>query len=282
MSADDRCWKALADPSRRRILDLLRERPRSTGELADAFEFTRFAAMKHLKVLHEAGLVLYERRGRTRINRLNPVPIRRIHRRWIRPFETAASDRMLRLERHLTTERRDAMTLERPLDRPLDPAKIGDLVVETVIDTTPEAAWRALTDDVAAWWPEEFYTGGDPRGRRFVLEPSPGGRMYEDWGEDGGLLWGTVLTVEKNRALEVVGHTSPRWGGPNTWVGVWTLEPTPEPDPGGVRLRFRESAFGRVDEAYTAEKDKGWRFLFDGALKAHLEGTDPPAWDDWE
>ncbi|MEM9556111.1 MAG: metalloregulator ArsR/SmtB family transcription factor [Acidobacteriota bacterium] len=95
---EDAVWKALADPSRRHMLDLLRRRPHTTGELAEAFEFSRYAVMKHLKVLHEAGLILYERRGRERINRLNPLPIRRIYRRWIRPFEELASDRLLRLE----------------------------------------------------------------------------------------------------------------------------------------------------------------------------------------
>lgn len=114
MSRDDRVWKALSDPSRRRILDLLRERPRSTGELAEEFDFTRYAVMKHLAVLQEAELVLYERRGRRRINRLNPVPIQRIYRRWIRPFEQEASDRMLRLEDHLQNPDRSTDPEEEP------------------------------------------------------------------------------------------------------------------------------------------------------------------------
>jgi len=98
---DDLAWKALADPTRRRILDLLRERPRTTGELDEAFETTRFAVMKHLKVLVAAGLVVVERRGRERVNHLNPVPIQRIYRRWIRPFEAERADSLLRLKRRL-------------------------------------------------------------------------------------------------------------------------------------------------------------------------------------
>jgi DNA-binding transcriptional ArsR family regulator len=95
----DAVWKALADPTRRRILDLLRAAPRTTGELADEFESTRFAVMKHLGVLVEAGLVVVERRGRERLNHLNPVPIRALYRRWIRPFEAAPADGLLRLKR---------------------------------------------------------------------------------------------------------------------------------------------------------------------------------------
>ena len=100
-SDDEVVWRALADPSRRRILDLLRLQPHTTGELAQRFEFSRFAVMKHLKTLHDAGLILIERRGRERYNHLNPVPLQRIVRRWVKPFEAQAADRLLRLEEHV-------------------------------------------------------------------------------------------------------------------------------------------------------------------------------------
>jgi DNA-binding transcriptional ArsR family regulator len=98
-SDDERVWRALSDPSRRLILDLLRERPHTTGELCGFFESTRFAVMKHLKVLEKASLVLVERRGRERYNHINPVPIQEIYRRWIRPFEALPADRLLRIKR---------------------------------------------------------------------------------------------------------------------------------------------------------------------------------------
>ncbi len=98
-SADDLVWRALSDPSRRLILDRLRERPHTTGELCRYFESTRFAVMKHLKLLEAAGLVLVERRGRERFNHINPVPIQEIYRRWIRPFEALPADRLLRIKR---------------------------------------------------------------------------------------------------------------------------------------------------------------------------------------
>jgi DNA-binding transcriptional ArsR family regulator len=95
---DAAVWKALADPTRRRVLDLLRARPHTTGELADAFPMSRFGVMKHLGVLTGAGLVLVRRQGRERWNHLNPVPIQRIHRRWIQPFETHTADALLELK----------------------------------------------------------------------------------------------------------------------------------------------------------------------------------------
>jgi DNA-binding transcriptional ArsR family regulator len=81
---DDRVFKALADATRRHLLDRLFERDgRTLTELESELEMTRFGVMKHLKVLEEAGLVIYRRSGREKLHYLNPVPIRLIHDRWI-------------------------------------------------------------------------------------------------------------------------------------------------------------------------------------------------------
>jgi DNA-binding transcriptional ArsR family regulator len=84
---DDRVFKALADPTRRHLLDRLFERDgRSLGELEADLEMTRFGVMKHLRVLEEAGLVTSRRSGREKLHFLNPVPIRLVHDRWIDKF----------------------------------------------------------------------------------------------------------------------------------------------------------------------------------------------------
>jgi len=81
---DDRVFKALADPTRRHLLDRLFERDgRTLTELESELDMTRFGVMKHLKVLEEAELVIYRRSGREKLHYLNPVPIRLIHDRWI-------------------------------------------------------------------------------------------------------------------------------------------------------------------------------------------------------
>lgn len=97
-AGDSAVWGALNDPSRREMLDMLRAEPMTTGELCAQFNFSRFAVMKHLKVLEGAGLLIAERRGRTRINHLNPVPLQQIYRRWIRPFEKLPADRLLKIK----------------------------------------------------------------------------------------------------------------------------------------------------------------------------------------
>jgi len=81
---DDRVFKALADPTRRFLLDLLFARDgRTLTELESELEMTRFGVMKHLRVLEDAGLVVTRRSGREKLHFLNPVPIRLIHDRWI-------------------------------------------------------------------------------------------------------------------------------------------------------------------------------------------------------
>src|SRR3989454_12404717 len=81
---DDPVFKALADPTRRLLLDRLYERDgRSLTELESDLEMTRFGVMKHLRVLEDAGLVVARRSGREKLHYLNPVPIRLIHDRWI-------------------------------------------------------------------------------------------------------------------------------------------------------------------------------------------------------
>jgi len=95
----DPVWKALSDRTRRSILDLLRERPRTTSELVEAFpHITRFGVMKHLDVLREAGLVQTREAGRQRVNSLNVVPIRQIYERWVSPFEELWSSELLRIK----------------------------------------------------------------------------------------------------------------------------------------------------------------------------------------
>ena len=81
---DDRVFKALADPTRRHLLDRLFARDgRTLTELESELEMTRFGVMKHLKVLEDADLVIARRSGREKLHYLNPVPIRLIHDRWI-------------------------------------------------------------------------------------------------------------------------------------------------------------------------------------------------------
>jgi len=102
---DDRVFKALADPTRRFLLDLLFARDgRTQSELEAELEMSRFGVAKHLKVLEEAGLVVTRRVGREKLHHLNPVPIRLIHDRWIDKFTEPRLAALTELKARLEAE----------------------------------------------------------------------------------------------------------------------------------------------------------------------------------
>lgn len=101
----DHIWKALSDPTRREILDLLRDGPRQTTEIVDNFpDLSRFGVMKHLDVLRDAGLVNTRSEGRRRINSLNVSPIRQIMERWISKYEAYWTNTLLRVKESAESE----------------------------------------------------------------------------------------------------------------------------------------------------------------------------------
>jgi DNA-binding transcriptional ArsR family regulator/uncharacterized protein YndB with AHSA1/START domain len=125
----DDVFKALADPTRRSLLDeLFKQDGQSLSTLEQRLPMTRFGVMKHLKVLEEAGLVATRRRGREKLHFLNPVPIRLVHDRWVskyaEPWASALSDLKHTLEKEQTMEK----------------------IFEIYIKTTAERLWEAITD----------------------------------------------------------------------------------------------------------------------------------------
>jgi DNA-binding transcriptional ArsR family regulator/uncharacterized protein YndB with AHSA1/START domain len=133
----DEVFRALADPTRRSLLDaLFRHDGQTLGALVERYPMTRIGVMKHLKVLEDAGLVVTKRRGREKLHFLNPVPIRLLHDRWIdkftEPWAAALTDLKRELEHDMENEKIEAAQMEK--------------VFEIYIRTTPERLWDALTD----------------------------------------------------------------------------------------------------------------------------------------
>ncbi|MGH3436966.1 MAG: ArsR/SmtB family transcription factor [Sciscionella sp.] len=120
-------FKALADPTRRELLDeLFRHDGQTLGALAGRFDMTRVAVAKHLRLLEDAGLVTAHRRGREKLHYLNPVPIRLVHDRWVSKYTEAWAAGLVYLK----------SDLEASVEK----------VFEIYIRTTPERLWRAITD----------------------------------------------------------------------------------------------------------------------------------------
>ena len=104
-SDQEAVWRALANPVRRAILDILRDGPKTTGELDDRFpDLSRFAIMQHLKVLEKSELVVPRRSGRKRYNYLNPVPIQQVYDRWVVRYMQPWTEALVNLQDELERE----------------------------------------------------------------------------------------------------------------------------------------------------------------------------------
>src|SRR5947209_2186665 len=125
----DEVFRALADPTRRSLLDeLFQQDGQSLSALEQRLPMTRFGVMKHLRLLEEAGLVVTRRRGREKLHFLNPVPIRLVHDRWVSKYAEPWAATLSGLKHRL-----EDRTMEK--------------VFEIYIKTTPERLWEAITDD---------------------------------------------------------------------------------------------------------------------------------------
>jgi len=235
----DDVFKALADPTRRALLDeLFREDGQTLGMLEERFAMTRFGVMKHLRQLEAAGLVVSRRRGRQKLHFLNPVPIRLIHDRWVskyaEPWVAGLSDLKQRLE----------TTMEK--------------VFEIYIRTTPDRLWEAIID------PEirSKYNFGC----RVNSDWSPGSR-YElvHAKAPGPLAHGDVLEADRPRRLV---HTmTALWSEDVEREGAtrvtWEIEPV------GDSCRLTVMHDELRDDA-NEELYGGWPMILSG-LKTWLE-----------
>lgn len=228
-------WRALASPWRRRLLDLLRDAPATTGVLASQIpEISRFAVMQHLGVLTEAGLVIAERRGRDRINYINPVPLREWYERWVQPLADTGSASLLAL-------RRVAEERERSMSGYVEPIRTVRLAFELRIEASAERTFKVMTQQSHDWFPHVY--GGD-KVRSVVLEPRVGGQHYEDWGNGSGHLYGHVTVYDPPARWATRGRVYP---GTILDTGYELTEET-----GGVRVRVTKLATGPMTEEEAA------------------------------
>jgi len=184
----DKVFKALADPTRRHLLDRLHERSGLTlGELCDDLHMARQSATQHLSVLEDANLISTVRRGREKLHYLNPVPLHEIQERWIDKFERPRLRALSALKRRVEEE---AMT-----DRPT-------FVYVTYIHSTPEHVWHALTDATltAEYWGHSNVSDWEA------------GSSWEHLRTDGSGIADVVGTVLESRPPSRLVIT---FGGPN-------------------------------------------------------------------
>ena len=255
-------WKALSDPVRREILDLLSEEPRTTGEICDAFaHLTRFGVLSHITVLKKAGLVHVERRGRERINRIDPEPLREAYEEWIRNYEVLWASKLGRLKKLVERKQEEAAMT----DNALPVANLVTLNIEQEIDlkASPADVFRALTLDIGEWWGQPHLRDD---ARDIVLDPVPGGLVKQVTRDGGGNVMFTVQAVRRDRLLVLNGTM----GIPNTIQGTVRFELEPR-TAGSTRLLLKHWAIGELAAATREAFIKGWQDLLGSRLRAYVE-----------
>lgn len=249
-------WRALADPTRRRILDVLRTGPRTTGELAAGFPISRIAIMRHLDTLADAGLVVSRKRGRQRWHYVNLAPLLRLHDRWSTPVSHGLAVGLLGLKD--ATEAgmgREVSTL--------------DIAAEVRIEASPAVVFAALSEQPGAWWGHPFLR---PDATGLSLSGELGARLIEHW-PAGGTVLATVTGVTQDRWLELTGSFHL---GATHAVASFDLTPAA----GGTLLALDFQATGLIDPDRADALRGGWRELILVRLKAFVEhgtrlGIDP-------
>jgi uncharacterized protein YndB with AHSA1/START domain len=236
-------FRALADPTRRALLDALFARDGQTlVALTSGHDMTRIAVAKHLRLLEEAGLVVTRRRGREKLHFLNTVPIRLIHDRWVSKYTEPWAAGLAGLKREL----------ERPMEK----------VFEIYIRTTPEQLWEAITDP-AIRAKYHFGAGVDS-------EWTPGSRYELNHpGAEAPLVEGENLVVDPARRLVQTMHVlwSEEAEREGTSRVTWEIEAVAD----SCRLTVTHD---QLSDDAPPELYGGWSMILSG-LKTWLETGQP-------
>jgi uncharacterized protein YndB with AHSA1/START domain/DNA-binding transcriptional ArsR family regulator len=243
----DKTFKALADPTRRKILDCLNERNGQTlGEICEHFTITRQAVLKHLSLLKTAGLVVMVRKGRESLHYLNPMPISEIYERWIGKYDKGHVQALNTLKKALE----DQQNQKREGKDDMEEQKAAFVYV-TYINTTPEKLWDAIRN------PEftQQYWGG----RRIESDWKVGSPVKMTPANGNPEVLGKVVEYKPLKVLAYTWHSDPES------TVTFMLEPY------GTVMRLTVTHKGLDPASKTTEQTKqGWVAIL-SSLKSLLE-----------
>ncbi|NJM05517.1 metalloregulator ArsR/SmtB family transcription factor [Candidatus Gracilibacteria bacterium] len=250
---DEAVFRALADPSRRRLLDLLFERDgRTLSELEVELPMTRFGVMKHLRVLEEAGLIATRKVGREKLHYLNPVPIQFISDRWINKYSATRVSALADLK--IVLEGGHRMTID---SRPR-------LVYQIIIKAPQEQVWQAITTPE---FTARYYYGSTLQTNLAVGSP------FSYHMPDGSpIIEGEVLASEPpNRLVHSYHSLWPPMDEDAPTKVTWELEAMPE---GVTKVTVIHEDFQGETATYKGLQSGGWTWILSN-MKTLLETGEP-------
>lgn len=235
----------LSNSTRKRLIELLLEKPQTTGELCAVFSLSRFAIMQHLRVLENAGLIEVERRGRYRYNHLN-------------------TERLAYFEKQLAAEAgsTSAIASQQPgryelsVERPL----IEKIFTYHVLDSV---LFDALTIHIGSWWRND--------GASILLETQLGGRLWKQFDTSGsGVLFGIVDLYKRNELLGIMGTM-----GNDSAMSIIRFRFSKTKD--GSQLQLTHQFVGKLSVLTFEAFEKSWQELLGNHLRVFLESQPPSA-----
>lgn len=248
-------WRALASPHRRKLLDLLKDGPRTTGQLSKGLpDLSRFAVMQHLGVLEEAGLVLARKEGRSRFNHLNPVPIQQLYERWMRSHSSIAAETALHLKRYAESTNEVAQKMDQTLYRHVQ------IELEMQIDAPRERVFQALTAEIGNWWPFRYKEGSE-----VYCDAQIGGRIGERFKEGGGAIYGEIVYLDPPTKVAASGPSALQNG-----LNSFTVDTLEDRD-GGTVIKRSFQLWGNVSEEIEKMYREGTKKIMEQAIKNYCE-----------
>lgn len=233
-------WDIFSDPKRRQILHLLMEKPYTTSALCTHFDVSRFAVMKHLKVLESAGVIAVQRQGRQRWNVLNRARLQQLAKqdgldRVSVGVETAVAPREYCISHTFT------------------------------FAFSPAVLFQLLTTDIDQWWPQRQFENS-----RMILEPVVNGRFYETLGSQTGTLLGTVTTIIPQQEIRLQGALGIV---DNALISNLTL--SLETHNTSTHLHLHHHLIGNLDDATCDATTQWWQDLFNKHFLESLPNLSP-------
>ncbi len=148
-------WKALADPTRRKLMDLIRESPKTTGDLVEGFKsIGRCAVMKHLSILENARLIIPKKEGKYRWNYINAIPLQEIYERWVKKYEAQWATNLIQLKELAEYKSNINQITEKLIME--QQTKTINILLEIPINAAINQVWKCLINDINIWWRKDF------------------------------------------------------------------------------------------------------------------------------